>query len=873
MPNHLATGQACSAATITRATKTPANGGLRVQCAHRVAQHVFEIGWRCETFLEDLEVASASSKHREQSRPFLGSPSKRMLLICLPAMLALLPADYSALDVNRILTALSGHARTRPGSILISRLPLASSAEACRTSFDAVGEALALDESQWPPLPHPLDIISTLENLSIDRRVPLLDLADTAEALSALLQTSKWATEPHATGETLIECAARAAPPERLTLRLCSAFERDERGVARLSSGAFPALKQRREALLVAERALSAAVKKLGSSLSGIVSEADAAVPRLRDGRLVVPVLAANKKAAGVEVATSRSGRTVFVEPHALVNPSAGVRAAQVALEVCEARLIGALCGLLELHSGALCEAIDAAAELDAILARASLGSAWSGHVPIVGDEGVLCVRGARHPLLALQALEPGASSRDVRGNRLSLRASCEHTHSGDGGGEAEGEGGTVGRPQGLMLTGPNGGGKSVVLKTAALYAVLVRLGVPLPCDAKGARVDYFAHVTTDLADTQSLSDGASSFAAHLRACQRALTAASDARAAGEHALVLLDEPGSSTDPLQGAAIARSVIEALLDDGALLVAATHSDALKAYGLADVRLMVAAMARAADGTPLYTLIPGAVGSSHALDAARREGLPSAILERAAQLLPGEITGGDTGGGEEDGEDADAATARRLRVQTEGLLTALQARMADADIALDTAEAERDTAATARANAAEANQKAATSLADAEKYLAERIRSVDGLVSRLRKQGAADLELLGETLKALRLAEKDASTSRERVLTELGLQPVGIAERLKPGTYLSYVVDGAKGEPPSTIDARVVDDAYPGDSGIKVELAGAPAEYVPRADLASWGGGAADDFGGDWGDMGGFDSMMLSQADLVGAPGQR
>ena len=718
-----------------------------------------------------------------------------------------------------------------------------------------MGEALALDTTKWPPMPHRLDILGTLQTLADERAVPLHDLADTADAVDALLRTSQWSSLPHAEGETLIECAARAAPPPRLLSRLHTAFERDERGAPSLSSKAFPALKQRRETLAAAERALDTAVKKLvgSGSLRSLVSESDASVPRMRDGRLVVPVLPHNKKATGVEVGTSRSGRTIFVEPHELVPYSAGVRAAQTALEVCEGRLLAALCALLEIHTPALCAAIDAAAELDTILAKASLGAAWDGIVPTVGDEGVICVRAARHPLLALQALEPGASSRDVRGNRLTL--------GGEAGRAADAEAGRA-RPQGLMLTGPNGGGKSVVLKTAALYAVLVRLGVPLPCDARGARVDYFAHVTTDLADAQSLSDGASSFAAHLRSCKRALSIAHEARDNGENSLILLDEPGSSTDPLQGAAIARAVIEGLLDAGAVILAATHSDALKAYGLGEPSLMVAAMARSAEGLPLYTLVPGAVGSSHALDAAKREGLPDAILERASQLLPGEITGDHA---DDESEDADAAATRLLRVQTEGLITALQERMADADSALDDAEAERDEAERARADAVEANNKAAASLAKAESYLNDRIRSLDGLVARLRKEGTADLELVGETLRALRLAERDAASARERVLADLGLQPVGLAERLKAGTQLSFIVQGAKGQPPASIDAHVVDDAAPGDSAVKVEIGGGPAEYVPRAELASWAGGAADDFG-DWGDMGGFESMMGSPADM-------
>jgi hypothetical protein len=288
-----------------------------------------------------------------------------------------------------------------------------------------------------------------------------------------------------------------------------------------------------------------------------------------------------------------------------------------------------------------------------------------------------------------------------------------------------------------------------------------------------------------------------------------------------------------------------------------VVAATHSDGLKTFGLAEPRVLTGAMARASDGTPLYTMLPGAVGSSHALDAASREGLPEHVLSRASELLldplcaPGALNGAsaEEDGGEcaldPDGESSAEAKQRQMRVQSELLISALQDRMAEADEAAKEAQAVRDEAELAKAQAQERAAKAAQALAQAERFLQDRTRLLDGMVARKRAEGGDDLMLLGETLKALRLAEIDATQSRERALEALGLQPVKPGMRLSTGAFVSCLVEqpGKKGGL-QAVDARVVDDAGPSDSAIKVSVNGAPGAYVPREELATWLVGGED-----------------------------
>jgi len=236
-------------------------------------------------------------------------------------------------------------------------------------------------------------------------------------------------------------------------------------------------------------------------------------------------------------------------------------------------------------------------AELDLLGARERLGWDLEGHIPTVGDDGVFVARAARHPLLALAG--------SVVPNDLSL---------------------TSAHPA-LVLTGPNAGGKTVALKTLGLFALLVRAGIPVPARSP-TRVDLFDPVVAEIGDAQSVEEGLSTFSAHLRAMKQALDVARPG------ALVLVDEIAVGTDPSQGAALARAVVEALLDRGARVAITTHYPELKVVG--DPRFAVAA-AQFDEGRPTFRLVAGAPGASMPLAVARRMGVPEAVLERASALL--------------------------------------------------------------------------------------------------------------------------------------------------------------------------------------------------------------------------------------------
>ena len=292
-------------------------------------------------------------------------------------------------------------------------------------------------------------------------------------------------------------------------------------------------------------------------------------------------------------------------EPTEIVGPTNELRQIESELRSEEAQIWRYLTQQILVNQRSLDISIYAVGQLDLVQARLRLGQSWQGLVPAVEEEGVICLRDAKHPVLLLRNVD------NVVGSDIDFGA-----HGN----------------QGLVLTGPNSGGKTVILKLLGLVALLARGGVPVPA-ARGdyqPRVDFFDPVLADIGDIQSVGGDLSTFSGHMLVCKQVL------ENAGENALVLMDELGSGTDPAQGVAIAQALLEAILEKGARAVITTHYMQLKQLAASDARFAVAGM-QFVNGRPTYKLLPGTVGESFALAVAERLELPQSVLERANELL--------------------------------------------------------------------------------------------------------------------------------------------------------------------------------------------------------------------------------------------
>lgn len=319
-----------------------------------------------------------------------------------------------------------------------------------------------------------------------------------------------------------------------------------------------------------------------------------------RSGRFVVPVKASEKNAVkGIVHDSSASGATLFIEPAGVVEANNRLRDlhGQESEEI--EKILRALSAEVAVCSTVLAVDYRTVVALDVIFARASYSSSLRGIRPKMGGSGIRIVRG-RHPLLAQDSVVPVSVSF----------------------GETE---------QTLIVTGPNTGGKTVTLKTLGLFACMAQSGFLLPAD-DGTAMPVFSGVLADIGDEQSIEQSLSTFSAHM------VNIVSILQTCDSGCLVLFDELGAGTDPIEGAALAIAILERVRSMGALTAATTHYSELKLYALDTPGVLNASCEFDVDTLrPTYRLIIGLPGRSNAFAISSRLGLPESVIDQARALL--------------------------------------------------------------------------------------------------------------------------------------------------------------------------------------------------------------------------------------------
>lgn len=325
-----------------------------------------------------------------------------------------------------------------------------------------------------------------------------------------------------------------------------------------------------------------------------------------REERYVLPVKIEHRgKVSGIVHDLSASGATVFIEPEELVAANNDLKWAEMAVAQEIERIFRRLTDLIASHRESLASTVEGLTALDVIQAKGRLGIAYRGSIPAVSRTHAIAWRGLRHPLLALRGTA-------VVANDVILDPAV----------------------RALVISGPNTGGKTVLLKAMGLAALMTRVGIPLPCDPESVSA-VFPAVLMDAGDDQDLARDLSTFAAHIRVVSALLGQAP----AGS--LILLDELATATDPEEGAALAQALVEALCDRGMLAVVTTHYTALKTWAAdpngAGTRVGAGMGYDMERMTPTYRLSLGRPGASLGLDVAARLGLPVDLLQRAKALV--------------------------------------------------------------------------------------------------------------------------------------------------------------------------------------------------------------------------------------------
>ena len=329
-----------------------------------------------------------------------------------------------------------------------------------------------------------------------------------------------------------------------------------------------------------------------------------------REGRYVLPVRIEQKsKVPGTIHGVSSSGSTVFVEPHAVSELNNGLQETLRKLEKETQRILGEVSQLLSSDVDMLRQFTKTLGQLDRRYAAAKL-AVWlkANPVTVIADSQMLHLRNARHPLLVMQ----NKLENPVVGNDITLGNNSVRT---------------------MIITGPNTGGKTVLLKTVGLLSVMLWAGLLLPV-AEASSMALFNPVLADIGDQQSITQNLSTFSAHLEKLRRFLDEKNNLSAG----LILIDEIASGTDPSEGSALARAVIDTLHAKGGLTLVTTHLGELKLEAHEHVGYTNASMAFNPDTlSPTYQLIMGVPGTSNAITIAQKLGLSVSVIEKARRYL--------------------------------------------------------------------------------------------------------------------------------------------------------------------------------------------------------------------------------------------
>ncbi|MEL7610077.1 MAG: endonuclease MutS2 [Bacillota bacterium] len=503
----------------------------------------------------------------------------------------------------------------------------------------------------------------------------------------------------------------------------------------------------------------------------------------IRNGRYVLPVRQEYRQyVSGLIHDQSGSGATLFVEPAAVVELGNEYKKL-VAEETAEIeRILAELTALLAPVADQLRADLDTLGRIDLCFAKAELAKAYHATRPGLNQDGYIRIVQGRHPLIAQDRVVPI----DV----------------------------WIGKDfNTLIITGPNTGGKTVTLKTVGLFTLMMQAGMFVPA-GEGTQMSTFEDVFADIGDEQSIEQSLSTFSSHMTNIVGILSAAD------ERSLVLLDELGAGTDPVEGAALAMSILEELHGRGTMTVATTHYSEIKAFALTREGFENASMEFDVDRLcPTYRLFIGIPGRSNAFEISERLGLNKGIIETARKFLKSEDI---------KFEDVISSAESQRRIAEEERELAKQART-ELEALRREAEAEQ------KRMAQERERFRAKAREDARRIVSETRQETERIIEQLRAAGKTDQRAAERTIQQSR----DALRKQEEQIAE----PIVAAERpgkppktVKPGDAVRVVSLNVKAAVLAPPDAKGEVQVQAGVMKLSVKLSDLLLEH-PRSEERS------------------------------------
>ena len=592
------------------------------------------------------------------------------------------------------------------------------------------------------------------------RILSMRELLQVRSALNAARTVKRFLSEEMPEGLKIIpEIAGLLEPVPKLEQDISDAVISEDE----MSDNASPELRAIRREINNKNALIKSRLQKMISTGSAKSHLQDALVT-MRNGRYVIPV----KKEyinlfPGMVHDQSSTGATLFVEPQAVVNLNNELRQLELDEQAEITKILEAFSSRVGEHAKAIENNQKLLTELDFIGAKGRLSVMMDGREPHLNEEGYIDIRAGRHPLISDDKVVP-----------VNVELGRDWTT--------------------LLITGPNTGGKTVTLKTIGLLCLMTQSGLHIPAD-ENSSMPVLKEIFADIGDEQSIEQSLSTFSSHMKNIIEIFGSA------GEGSLVLLDELGAGTDPLEGAALGIAELERLKDAGCLIAATTHYTELKKYALSTPGVENASMEFDVETlSPTYRLRVGLPGKSNAFEISEKLGLSRDIIIRASELL-----------GEE-------------QLEFEQAVSRVEADQAEAEAALAEAGREREAAqeavseaekelADAKAEAAriveEARKKAGSMLRDAQGTIDDIAAELRDIQHRKKDAGFNEGHIAGgaaESRKKLRQAESalkpDKAPRPETVQTGKTPDPSDI----KVGMRVKYTKFDQTGDVETLPDAR-------------------------------------------------------------------
>ena len=632
-------------------------------------------------------------------------------------MTELFEKSIHTLELPRVLDMLADEAVTDEGKELCRNArPSADRAEVLRLQKQTSAAFDMLVKRGTPSFSGVRPVAAALQRADRGGSLNTRELLDIAQVLRCARSVKEYGTG-EAAGKTVLDgyfynLSANRFLEDKITGSILSEEE--------IADSASPELADIR-------RHIRAAASKVRDVLNRLISSNQSkylqdAIITMRGGRYVVPVKSEHKNdIPGLVHDVSGSGGTFFIEPMGVVNANNELRELQAREEKEIERILAELSADCAGFKDGIQQDYELLVALDAIFARGRLSSRMGAMEPVLGN--YIELRRARHPLLDQKTA--------VR-NDLALGKDFDT----------------------LVITGPNTGGKTVTLKTLGLLTLMAQCGLHIPA-ADGSTVKVCSMVMADIGDEQSIDQSLSTFSSHM------VNIVSILEQADDNALILFDELGAGTDPVEGAALAAAIIESVRAMGCLVAATTHYAELKVYAMSTPGVENASCEFNVETlAPTYRVLIGVPGKSNAFAISRRLGLPDYIIQKAADRIDAENVRFEDVLSQ---LDIQRQAMEREKEKAEQLRREMESAKAQADEYRERIEEERR-------KATEKAQAEARAIIDEARDTADRVfRELNEMRRRQEKAGAGvdDNEQRAELRRKLNEAENDLGGRKENL----------------------------------------------------------------------------------------------------------